>query len=121
MTVDLSSIPRLITMTAGEGTAFALPSYAGGGYDWSATCVRGQHVAEVTIEMGPLPKELLGAGNGTGEPPPLTMVSELVVVHGLASGDALWRLALVRPFGPPTPLATHDLEVIVGPATPTTP
>lgn len=114
MTIDLSSVPRHVTLAVGESLAIPLPSYSGSGNAWSATCVRGDAVAQVSVEVGGAPPAP-DAGSG-GAPPQLMLADELAVVRGLASGDAVWTLVLARSFGPPTPTATHDIEVTVAPA-----
>lgn len=111
MTIDLSSVPRHVTLAVGESVAIPLPSYAGSGNAWSATCVRGDAVAQVSIALAGAPPE--AAGNGAAEPPQLMLADEQAVVRGIASGDALWTLVLARSFGPPTPTATHDVAVTV--------
>lgn len=113
MTIDLSSVPRHLTLAVGESLAIPLPSYAGSGNAWSATCVRGEAVAQVSIALAGAPPAPGMAGNGAAEPPQLMLADEQAVVRGMASGDALWTLVLARTFGPPVPTATHDVEVTV--------
>jgi len=113
MTVDLSGLPRDVTLEVGGRMEISLPSYAGSGNIWSATCLGGQGVAHVSVELGEAPAVLTPPSDGTAEPPPLTLVPESVVVYGLACGEATWRLVLARPFDPSKPAATHDLQVKV--------
>ena len=112
MTIDLSSVPLHVTLAVGETIAIPLPSYAGSGNAWSATCVRDAAVAQVSIELGGAPPAGV-AGDGAAEPTQLMLAEEQAVVRGLASGKALWTLVLARSFGPPVPTATHDVEVTV--------
>ena len=113
MTVDLSGLPRHVTLAAGGAMELPLPSYANSGNAWSATCVRGEGVAQVSVELGEAPVVPTPPGDGTAEPPPLMLVPERAVVRALACGEATWRLVLARSFDPSRPAATHDLEVTV--------
>jgi hypothetical protein len=113
MSIDLSALPRRVTLAVGARTEIPLPSYAGSGNTWSASCVRGADVARVSVELGAAPPTPARPADGTAEPPPLGYVPERAVVVALARGDALWRLALARSFGPPDPAATHELAVTV--------
>jgi hypothetical protein len=113
MTVDLSDLPRHVTLVVGGRAEIPLPSYANSGNSWSAVCMGGQGVADVSIVFGkadPLPGS---PGNGTSEPPPLTQVPEIAVAYGVVRGNASWRLVLARQFDPSGPTASHDLEVTV--------
>ena len=110
MSVDLSALPRSITVKVGERAEIALPSYAGSGNRWSARCMGGK-AAEVRVEVEAIPPP--PPGDGTGPPPPLRLAPEKAVVLGLAPGEAAWRLELSRPFGVREPAATHELRVTV--------
>lgn len=113
MTIDLSNLPRHVTLEVGGRIEIPLPSYAGSGHTWTAICVCGQGVAQVSLELGEVPAALLLPGDGTVEPPPLMFVPERAVVYGLTCGEATWRLILARSFDPSKPAATHDLLVTV--------
>jgi hypothetical protein len=114
MKVDISGLPRRITLAAGDRAEIPLPSYAGSGNAWSVSCIRGQEVASVelgTAEVSPIPT---GPRDGTAEPPPLALVQERAVVVGLARGVAVWRLLLARSFDVPgEPAAALDFEITV--------
>jgi hypothetical protein len=113
MTIDLSGLPKRVTVVVGEASEIPLPSYADSGNIWSAVCVSGQGVAQVSVELGERPAIPATPGDGTAEPPPLTLVPERAIVHGLTPGEATWQLVLARPFGPSQPAARHDLQVTV--------
>lgn len=113
MTIDLSGMPKRITVAVREASEIPLPSYAGSGNIWSAVCVNGQGVAEVSVELGKQPAIPATPPDGTAEPPPLTLIPEYAIVRGLTPGEATWQLVLARPFGPSIPLTTHDLQVKV--------
>ena len=116
MTIDLSVLPKHVTLTVGERIELPLPSYAGSGNAWSATCIRGLGVADIAVAMGhsasadaapTLPVD------GTAEPPALMLVPERAVVRGLACGEAIWHLVLARSFDPARATATHVLQIAV--------
>lgn len=115
MSVDLSALPRKITLPVGGRHEFALPSYAGSGNSWSTECLSGKEIAHLSIEQAGLPEILRTPGNGNTEPPELTLTPEVVVILGLAPGESTWRLILARSFGPSTPTASHDVFVTVLP------
>ncbi|TSA53159.1 MAG: hypothetical protein D4R40_01135 [Nitrosomonadaceae bacterium] len=117
MTIDLSNLPRHITLAARERIVIPLPSYANSGNTWSATCVRGHGIAQVSVELGEPPVTVDSRGDGTAEPPPLMLAPEQAVVSGLAGGEAVWQLVLSRPFGPAQTAALHELRVTVTAAT----
>jgi hypothetical protein len=100
-------------VTVGEASEIPLPSYAGSGNIWSAVCVNGQGVAQVSVELAERPAIPATPRDGKAEPPPLTLVPERAIVHGLTPGEATWQLVLARPFGPSQPAARHDLQVTV--------
>jgi hypothetical protein len=112
MTVDLSGLPRHVTVAVGDRAEIPLPSYAGSGNFWSVTDDLDGKVARVAVAVE-APKGSLEPGNGTAEPPPMTLATERVVVEGLGPGEGTWRLVLARSFGSPTPIAEHDLRVRV--------
>ncbi len=117
MTVDLSNLPRHITLAVGERIVIPLPSYANSGNIWSATCVRGHEIAQVLVELGEFPVTADSRGDGTAEPPPLMLAPEQAVVSGLAGGEAVWQLVLSRSFGLAQTAASHELRVTVVAAT----
>jgi hypothetical protein len=113
MTIDLHNLPQHITLAVGKRTEFPLPSYAGSGNAWSATCLSGQEVARVSVELGEPPPTASPIVDGTTEPPSTAYAEEKVVVEGLTEGRATWQLVLARSFGPPEPTATHQFQVNV--------
>lgn len=113
MTIDLSNLPRHITLAAGERIVIPLPSYANSGNTWSATCVRGHGIAQVAVELGEPPVTADLQGDGTAEPPPLMLAPEQAVVSGLAGGEAVWQLVLSRSFGSAPAAAAHELRITV--------
>ncbi|HEY7035539.1 MAG TPA: hypothetical protein VH482_29635 [Thermomicrobiales bacterium] len=113
MSIDLSALPRHVTVAVGGRREIPLPSYAGSGNAWSATPVSGEEVARVSVELGGAPAAPMRPADGTAEPPALVMVPEVAVVVGLARGEATWRLVLARSFDPAHPTATHELRVTV--------
>jgi hypothetical protein len=113
VTVDVSHLPGRLTVPVGGQHRIPLPSYAGSGNAWSATCLTGADVATVTVRTSPPPPPAPVPGGGPPEP---RLATEVAVVHGLQAGTARWRLQLARPFGPPHPLATRDLDIEVTPA-----
>ena len=82
--VDLGSLPTHVTLAVGERRVISLPSYANSGNTWSATCVRGHGIAQLSVELGESPVTAESRGSGTAEPPPLTLTPEYAVVSGLA-------------------------------------
>jgi hypothetical protein len=110
MTVDTGSLPSRLSVPVGDEVAVPLPSYAGAGLDWTAVSLSGSDVAEVRVEVGPLPA---APGGPAGEPPPLGLAAETLVVRGRTVGVASWRLRLARSFDPDHPAAEHDLSVEV--------
>ena len=113
MTVDLSDLPRKITLGVGDRLEIPLPSYSGSGNAWSVTGLSGQEIAQVSVEPAEAPAVPPSPGDGTAEPPDLVLVPDRAVVSGLAAGEAIWRLVLARSFGPSTPTAVHNLHVTV--------
>lgn len=116
MTVDLSNLPQHIRLAVGGRIVIPLPSYANSGNTWSAVCVRGHGIAQVSIELGEFPIMADSRGDGTAEPPPLMLTPEQAVVSGLAGGEAVWQLVLSRAFGPAQAAAAHYLRVTVATA-----
>ena len=116
MTIDVGDLSRPVTVAVGDCVELPLPSYSGSGNAWSAECLFGRDVARVVIMLKPPPTP---ARPGSGPPEP-TLAAERVVVRGLSVGTAHWRLLLGRSFGPRTPTATADVEIIViaAPASP---
>jgi hypothetical protein len=114
MTIDLSGLPRRVSLTIGERIVIPLPSYADSGNTWSAMCLGGEEVARVTVKLGNLPPLPPALADGVAEPPPLMLAPEFAVVEGLACGETTWRLVLARSFDRSNPAAEHDLEVTVG-------
>lgn len=113
MSVDLTSLPQHVTLVVGKRMVIALPSYANSGNTWSSTCVRGQEIAQLSVELGESPVPGDSGGSGTAEPPPLTLTPEYAVVAGLASGEAVYQLILSRTFGPAQVAASHELRLTV--------
>ncbi len=114
MTIDLSGLPRHVTLAVGGALEFPLPSYADSGNVWSATCVRGEGVAHVSVELGEVPASVDPARRRYRRAPVRSCSSRRrAVVRGLASGEATWRLVLSRRFDPSRPAATHDFDVTV--------
>lgn len=114
MTIDLSGLPRHVSLTIGERIEFQLPSYANSGNTWSAECLSGEGVASVSVKLGDLRPMPPALADGVAEPPALMLVPEFAVVEGLASGETVWRLVLARSFDRSNPTAEHDLGVTVG-------
>ncbi len=112
MSFEVPGLPRRITVAAGGQQEVALPSYAGSGNAWSATALTGEEVATVTVETGPRlpPADVPGGG-----PPEPRVAAERAIVRGLQVGQAQWRLALSRSFGPPEPTAVVDIDIEVTP------
>ena len=70
MTIDLSGLPRRVSLTIGERIVIPLPSYADSGNTWSAMCLGGEEVARVTVKLGDLPPLPPALADGVAEPPP---------------------------------------------------
>lgn len=116
MTFDLSWMPGEIAVPVGESVDVPLPSYAGGGYEWSVTCLARQEVADLAISQGGKPQSASPSPQpGTAEPPESFLTDEWLTVTGLAAGEALWQLKLARSFAPESPAAEHQLRVTVRP------
>jgi hypothetical protein len=113
MSVDLSSLPRKITLAVGARAEVRLPSYSGSGNSWSVTRVSGPEAARAWVEPADDVSVPASPADGTAEPPALVLVPDRAVVVGVAPGEATWRLVLARPFGPSTPAAVHDFQVTV--------
>ena len=113
MTVDLTSLPQHVTLAVGERKVISLPSYANSGNTWSATCVRGQGIVQLSVELGESPARENSGGSRTAVPPPLTLTPEYAVVLGLANGEAVCQLVLSRTFGPRQVAASHELRLTV--------
>ena len=114
MTIDLSGLPRRVSLTIGERIVIPLP-----------TCRLWQHLvrhvpgrggsSQSNGEVGRSPAPAACAGRmGWPEPPPLMLAPEFAVVEGLACGETTWRLVLARSFDRSNPAAEHDLAVTVG-------
>lgn len=114
MTIDLSGLPRRVSLTIGERIEILLPSYVDSGNTWSAMCLRGEEVARVSVKLGDLPPMPPVLADGVAEPPALMLVPEFAVVEGLAYGEATWRLVLARSFDRSNPAAAHNLDITVG-------
>lgn len=113
MTIDLSKLPRCVSLVVGERIMIPLPSYADSGNIWSAMCLGNEEVARVTVKLGNQPPASSGLANGVAEPPSLMLVPEFAVIEGLKCGKTAWRLILARSFGRSNPAATHDLDIAV--------
>ncbi len=110
---ELQHLPSRLELAAGAEGGFVLPGALGGGYRWQVEAApAGAGIAEVSVVRDAAP----AAGTPGAEPPPLALATERAHVRALHAGTARWRLVLVRPFGPPVPLAVHDLEVTVSAA-----
>jgi hypothetical protein len=100
-------LPECVELAAGEELHLALESAAGAGYVWELIPVDGHEVADLAVEAASLPP-------ATEAALPLAMNAPLsMVVAGRRSGEAHWRLQLVRPWAREAPLRSHDLTVIV--------
>ena len=110
MSIDLSGLPKEITVAVGQRYEIVLPSYSGSGNNWSVTSLSGEEVARAWIEPVDVPNVTRSPGN---EPPELMLVPDRLLVLGLSPGEATWRLTLARTFGPSTPTATCALHVTV--------
>jgi len=112
MSVDLSPLPRHVTVPVGGRVRIKLPSYSGSGNAWSVGGEPDDRVARVEIELEP-PVLAPGPGAATGMPPPMALANEWAVVTGLAPGETTRQLVLGRSFGLLTPTAIHDLAITV--------
>ena len=113
MSIDLSKLPQQLTLATGERIVIPLPSYADSGNNWSASCLYGHGIAEVSIVLCKTTLRSDAPGDGSAEPPPLMLVPEQVVVSGLAVGEALWQLVLSRSFGSTRVAASRNLQITV--------
>lgn len=113
MTIDISNLPQHVILAVGERIVIPLPSYANSGNTWSATCLYGHGIAQLSIEVGELSVITDLRGDGISEPPSLMLAPEQVIVYGLASGDAVWKLVLSRSFGSAETSISHDLQITV--------
>jgi hypothetical protein len=118
VTFEVTGLPRQLTLAAGGRLEIPLPSYAGSGNAWSASCLSGPDVAGVSVALGPPVPPAPVPGSG---PPQPRLATEHAVVRGLRAGTARWRLELARSFGPRQPVATVDIDITVTPADPDRP
>jgi hypothetical protein len=113
MGIDLSGFPARLLVAPGGETQLVLPSYAGSGNVWSAHPVSDEPIAEVRVETvlaSPRADPVVPPGGGPPEP---VLAGERLVVKGLNEGTTRWLLTLSRPFGPPDPTATVEVEIVV--------
>ena len=113
MSVDLSALPRRVTVRVGEVVEVPLPSFAGSGNLWTARPAGdpgGAGIAEVTVRTEP---SAAPPGTPGGAPPSSWSAPVAALVAGRAPGSARWLLVLARPFAPDPPTAVHELEVEV--------
>lgn len=113
MTVDLSNVPSCVFLAVGERLVIPLPSYANSGHYWSINCSGGTDVAQVQVELQGSQVEPPLAGDGTGEPPELFTVPEVVVLEGITPGALNCQLVLSRSFGSEGPATSHELRITV--------
>jgi hypothetical protein len=112
VTVEIHGLPRRLSVAAGGQREISLPSYAGSGNAWSASCLTGEGVAAVAIQIGP---QLPPAAVPGGGPPEPRLATEQAIIRGLRAGQSRWRLQLSRPFGPQEPTAAIDIDIEVTP------
>lgn len=99
-------LPDRLDVRVGTEARFPLPSRAGAGYQWHVSLVAGERdAATLTIETGHAPEQ--------GAIPQNLPVPMQLVVNGLREGTARWRLRLVRPWMPESPLVDQELRVLV--------
>lgn len=99
-------LPDRLDVRAGTEARFPLSSRAGAGYQWLVSPVGGEHdAATLVIETGPAPEQ--------GALPQNLPVPMQLVVTGLREGTARWRLRLVRPWMPESPLVDQELQIRV--------
>ena len=99
-------LPSRLDVRVGTEGRFPLPSRAGAGYQWHVSLVAGEADATtLAIETGPAPEQ--------GAIPQNLPVPMQLVVTGLREGTARWRLRLVRPWMPGSPLVDQELQVLV--------
>ena len=99
-------LPDRLNVRVGTEARFPLPSRAGAGYQWHVNYVAGvPDAATLAIETGPAPEQ--------GAVPQNLAVPMQLVVTGLREGTARWRLRLVRPWMPESPLVDQELQVLV--------
>jgi hypothetical protein len=109
-----AGLPALLPLEADERWRHRLPSAAGAGGRWVVELVGGERTcAEVRVELEPVPPPSAAPG---GPPPAAHGVPEVLAVHALAPGSAVWRLRLAQPWAGGAPVAEHLLEVRVRPA-----
>jgi hypothetical protein len=113
MMVDVADVPKRFELAVGERAAIELPSYSGSGNAWSVSCLSGETVAAVTIEVGPGPRSAPGGNESETEPPTPAVVRERAVVVGLSPGSARWLITLSRSFSPEPPSANIELTIRV--------
>ena len=104
--VYAAGLPASLELPAGGEVRLPLLSAAGAGYVWQAGFVSGDPAAaEMRIEAGPPPRQ---TDPPTNQPSPVTLV-----VRAAHAGTACWRLALIRPWQPGSPLVDRRLEITV--------
>jgi hypothetical protein len=112
VSVDLSRLPERVTVRVGERVLVELPSYAGSGNHWSVVPPADGEGARVSVGPEPAAPPPPPAAP-EGPPPSATPVPERAVIEGHSPGVSSWRLVLARQFGDRTPVAEHELEVVV--------
>jgi hypothetical protein len=113
MSIAVPELPPQIVLRVGQTATVLLPSYAGGGYDWSVTAVIGSGVADVSLGAGGSPPSPPALGTGVEPPPDTSVQPEWLRATGRTIGEAVWRLELARPFGAGAVAAEHSLRVTV--------
>ncbi|HEX6676684.1 MAG TPA: hypothetical protein VF486_16865 [Actinomycetes bacterium] len=109
-----AGLPAVLALEAGGRRRQRLPSAAGAGGRWGVELVGGDRAcADVLVELEPVAPPPAAPG---GPPPAAHGVPEVLVVHALAPGSAVWRLRLAQPWADAAPVAEHLLEVRVRPA-----
>lgn len=102
-----SGIPVRIEVVVGEVDRRPLVSAAGSGYLWELEQVDESETARLSVEAGPSPVR-------PSDPLPTNDAVPLqLAVAGVREGTAQWRLRLIRPWMPDTPLVDRVIDVVV--------
>jgi len=114
VSVDLSALPRRVTVQVGEVVEVPLPSFAGSGNLWTARPADQPGAAGAAVVSVRTEAAAAAPSSPAGGEPPSSYSSPVVaVVDGRAPGSTRWLLVLARPFAPDTPTAVHELDVDV--------